>query len=472
MKSALYILFLYIFVSFHFNLHAQIEKVIVETYYISDTIDATDTTGGKLEAGTTTYRVYIDLTKGSKLTKIYGDENHPLKFSSTAVFFNNTADGQTFAKDFSKNRLGENTVALDTWLTLGQVTKKALKTYFGILKPQDTDGSIIGGANNDGGSAGIPGGLLVNIDPVAGIPITTADGLDTMMTIPSNWLDNGFRNSISGEDSTIFGSLKSGSQFISNNAFLQNEGVMGLNPDSNQILVAQLTTKGTLSFELNVEVNDEKGNIIKYVAQGHDTLDEKYSSFLTYPPKCGCLNPGYLEYDPRLTCSDSNLCKTHVPCGCLNPKYLEYNSGFTCSDSNSCKTPIVLGCMDPYACNFDPKANFSVQTLCCYPGYCLDRDISLVCPNLGIEEIKGIYGFKLYPNPAVDQLEIQFSSNNNQTLKFSIYDSFGREVLQNYIYTMNGYQVQKVNISDLVSGLYLFKISIAGINSTKVFIKK
>ena len=102
---------------------AQVEKVIVETYYVSDSTDATDTTGGYLEPGSVTYRIYVDLEKGSKLKMMYGDSGHALLFSSTLPFFNNKSEGQTFGKDFSRSRLGENTVALDSWITLGQTTR-------------------------------------------------------------------------------------------------------------------------------------------------------------------------------------------------------------------------------------------------------------------------------------------------------------------------------------------------------------
>ena len=69
-----------------------IKKVIVETYYVSDANDATDTTGGILESGSKTYRIYIQMKPGCKLTKIYGDNNHKLKIASTANFFNNIDD--------------------------------------------------------------------------------------------------------------------------------------------------------------------------------------------------------------------------------------------------------------------------------------------------------------------------------------------------------------------------------------------
>src|SRR6185369_9896521 len=216
-------------------------------------------TAGILEAGSKTYRIYIDLKPGFKLSEIYGDSSHALKFSSTAYFFNNRVDGQIFGKEFSKNRLQENTVALDSWLTLGQTTRLSAKTNFGVLKDSDRDGSFIGGMNNDLG-------LLINADPLAGIPLTTADGMDTMLVAPTSWGDHGIN------DSTIFGSAIVDSQFVSYNAGLQNSGVTGVNPETNQVLVAQLTSKCDLSFELNVVFFFQVEDGIRDAAKGHDTV--------------------------------------------------------------------------------------------------------------------------------------------------------------------------------------------------------
>ncbi|MFZ4546740.1 MAG: hypothetical protein ACOYN4_04865, partial [Bacteroidales bacterium] len=328
-----------------------IKNVIVETYYVSDANDASDTTGGKLEAGSKTYRIYIQMKPGCKLLSLYGDNSNLLKISSTAPFFNNLNYGETFGKDIKTSNLKKNTVALDTWLTLGQTSKKATITNFGVLKSQDANGSVIGGVNNDGGSAAVSGGLLTNNDQLAGLPLTVADGMDSLSNVESNWVNHGFIDMVSGEDSTIFGSVKSGTEFLSNDAFLTNSGVMGVEPDSNQVLVAQLTTKGEISFELNIQVFDpDIDNTYRsfYVAKGVDTINTgektitKVSSFLKYPADCGCNDPNFLEYD-----------KKHV-----------------CSAMNSCKTRIVLGCTDVNACNYDPNANYNVQYLCCYPGKC------------------------------------------------------------------------------------------------------
>ncbi|MBK9800952.1 MAG: hypothetical protein IPP56_14915 [Bacteroidetes bacterium] len=138
-----------------FSLQAQIENVLVETYYISDSLDATDTTDGRyLELGSKTYRIYIDLKAGSKILKIYGDAKHALKIASTANFYNNVNRPNAYF-GYLINKAwfsGNPTLALDSWITLGLATK----THTGVLKSEDTDGSVIGGNFNGGGSYGVP----------------------------------------------------------------------------------------------------------------------------------------------------------------------------------------------------------------------------------------------------------------------------------------------------------------------------
>ena len=416
-----------------------IKKVIVETYYISDANDATDTIGGYLEPGSITYRIYVQMKPGCSILKIYGDNNHDLKFSSTANFFNNLDRGKTFAKDINKSNYNSNTVALDTWLTLGETTKKSINTYFGILKAQDNDGSFIGGINNDGGSAGITNGLLINNDALAGIPLTTSDGMDTLANVPTNWSDYGFIDLISGVDSTIFGSAKIGNSFISKDAYILNSGIMGVIPDSNQVLIAQLTTKGKISFELNLEVKEVNGAITKYVANGKDTLNEKVCSYLKYP----------------------------IECGCKDPNYLEFRDSYLCNNSDSCKTLVVLGCMDPKACNYNSNANYNIQSLCCYPGLCADRDISLVCPTLGEIANKIL----LYPNPVNSQLSIQLFSNDNNETRFVVFNSFGKVEFENSLNVVSGTNTRELQLSNLSSGLYLIRFYIGNEIICKTFMK-
>lgn len=423
--------------------NAQIENLIVEKYYIADANDATDTTHGRsLEEGMITYRVFLDLKEGSKIIKIYGDEFHPMIIKSTENFYNNIDRPNAYFGYLMTKAwfTGNPTLALDSWLTLGLNTK----FHIGIPKEDDTDGSFIGGINNNGGTASIPGGLLVNDDTSAGIPVTVADGYMPFTDTLGQWIDFGFKD-FNNEDTTAFGPIRIDSSFFCTDCFLQqNTGVNGLSAAGNKILIAQLTTKGELSFNLNVELEITEGNltkVVKYVAKG-DTLlaDEQISPYLQYPPVCGCTDPNYLEF----------------------------NSSYACNISDSCKTLIVFGCLDPLACNYNPSFTYHIQELCCYIGYCSDRDLSLVCPDLVNLRIGKI---ELYPNPATDFLNFQVFAGKGNVIKYELFNSLGIVVRHQEFGFATVFFNSKIDISELSSGLYFLKIFTGDHVDMKPFIK-
>jgi len=444
MKYISILFFLFLFLSSSF-LNAQVENIIVEKYYISDQFDSTDVTGGKLDSGSVTYRIYIDLPKDQKLIKMYGDVNHPFHIKSTAPVFNNSVYGHSFGKDFNKARYTNNTVALDSWLTLGQTTKTQNgKTYFGILKDQDTDGSFIGGTKNDGGSDAISTGLLINVNPAIGKPLTEADGMTTQSVVPSAWFDFGVRDFLTGEDTTIFGSLKLGTEFKSREFELRNAGAVGVDPEKNQILIGQITTKGELSFELNLEIEQELDGFlqkIKYVANDSVLIvGEKYSPFLKYPLSCGC--------------QDAN--------------FMEYSSKYACSLEGACKTAIVFGCTDTMACNFDPKSNFMIKNLCCYPGSCNGRDISIVCPSI----LESSSEFTIHPNPTENNVFLNVVSGEVKLIEYAIFNSFGVIVLSKILGLHDRIVNEEVDLSSLNEGMYHIRVTVGDSIDSKTFIKK
>ena len=158
-------------------------------------------------------------------------------------------------------------------------------------------------------------------------------------------------------------------------------------------------------------------------------------------------------------------------CGCKDPNYLEYDTRYLCSDSTACKTPVVLGCMDPMACNYDPKANLNLQNLCCYPGNCQDRDISIVCPDLFVHELNNEIRFNLYPNPVKDYLNLEILSSDSKEMKYTVFDSFGRIVLEKNIGVVTSNVIPQVNVSDFAEGVYLFRLSFGDDSTSKLFIK-
>ncbi len=403
---------------------ADIENVIVETYYISDAQDATDVIGGTLAQGSRTYRVFIELCPDCSLRSLYGDVNHALKIQSTTPFFNNLDRGKTYGHQINNSALDENTAALDSWLALGA----ASNIRMGTLKADDEDGSIIGGANNDGGSEGVPGGLLVNTDPDAGFPLTERDGLVPGLggsVLPPNF-------NLIGEDPTVtFGTETVSQAFISNDVRIgcAAPGVKGPTPE-NRVLVAQLTTTGELSFMLNIEVQRPDGSLARYVAS--DSLlqpGETPNGLLNYPPVCGCIDPYFLEYDPTAGCDDG-----------------------------SCVTPIIFGCLDTLACNYDPGANFNVPQLCCYgPGNCNGLSVDLLCPEIvGImNDSPSRTSLKVYPNPANEQVYFDWERSAAGEKTLMVHDLHGRQLIHFNVPAGFGREVRRIDLSGWPAGMYL-----------------
>ena len=231
--------------------------------------------------------------------------------------------------------------------------------------------------------------------------------------------------------------------FTSTNFALQNSGVSGVIPDTNQVLIAQLTTKGQLSFQINIEIEalvDGVLKTLKYVAK--DTLlqpDEQVSSFLNYPYSCGCIDPNYLEFD----------------------------KSFVCSIPGACQTPIVYGCSDSMACNFDSKVNFMIESLCCYPGSCANRDISVVCPSQRGDSFE----FDFYPNPASEKLILNIISGESTELSYKIINSFGVVLIEKALGNSNFISNEEINLNTIDNGLYTILVNAGAQTATKLFMK-
>jgi len=92
MKNNILVLILLFFVFITKYTSAQLERVFVEKYYISDVNDESNTTGGILKSASTTYRIYLDLAKKTKVIRLFGNDKFPVQFSSTELIYNNQTD--------------------------------------------------------------------------------------------------------------------------------------------------------------------------------------------------------------------------------------------------------------------------------------------------------------------------------------------------------------------------------------------
>lgn len=414
----------------------EIENVIVETYYVADANDATDTIGGGVPEGARTYRVFIDLREGCSLRAIYGADGHPLRIESTALLFNHHDRGKSYGHEVNNSALDEGTTALDSWLSLSAASNQR----FGVQKSLDTDGSIVGGTNNDGGSAEIANGLLANNAAEVGIPLTERDGLLPLnggVALPPNFLVQGDDPHRAFKDST----LESG--FVSSNFRMgcATPGTQGPTVE-NHVLVAQVTTAGELTFELNVEV-ECGGTVLRFVAR--DTLlapDETPNGLLVYPPACGCTDPYFLEYDPTAGCDDG-----------------------------SCATAIVYGCLDPAACNYSTTANFNIPELCCYgPTDCNGLDVTVVCPDVSVDEVEGAARpVRVMPNPTTGWLQLDLGTATTVALDYRVCDAVGRNVVQGQLPA--GSALHFLDVGALATGLYRVVLGTPQGVRTSTFIK-
>jgi hypothetical protein len=218
-----------------------LENVIVEKYYKVTSKDCQDTTGGILPKGSVVYRIYIDLKPGYFLQTVYGNEKHELFLKTSTTFFNNLYCNAITGYNISQKEINENTVALDSWITLGA----ASRLHTGILRSEDQDGSILN-RPEFGKTDGLTNGIL---------PTFKQFNLDL----------------------NFFNDRKNASVFsTSNGGWAALEGVKGPTSE-NRILIAQLTTNGKLSFQLNIQIGTPTKGSLLFVAnnpEGSEILNK------------------------------------------------------------------------------------------------------------------------------------------------------------------------------------------------------
>lgn len=82
---------------------------------------------------------------------------------------------------------------------------------------------------------------------------------------------------------------------------------------------------------------------------------------------------------------------------------------------------------------------------------------------LGKEELSVNSDFRIYPNPAANEVNIRFSLEDNSEIEIEVVDLSGKVVhTLNKNYTSSGEQTEVLDISGLASGSYLLRTSING----------
>lgn len=236
----------------HFIVTAQkgLENIIVEKYYVTDRNDSAAEISGKLHPGAVTYRVYVDMLPGYRFQAAYGIPGHELRIATSTSFYNSD-EGAALSNDISNKSLNKNTVMLDSWLSVGA----ACSAGFGILKKDDdAKGTII--------NLNIPPVLQCE-NSLAGIPVKNRDGIliASPQSVVTTFGIEKELNVFAANDSVPHNVF-----FTSNGSWASFGGSIGPKPD-NKVLIAQLTTDGQLTFELNIQLGSPNGSVENYVAK-------------------------------------------------------------------------------------------------------------------------------------------------------------------------------------------------------------
>lgn len=243
-----------------------LEQIIVEKYYVSDENDTSvDDDGGPLPVGSVTYRVFVDMKPDYIFQAAYGEPGHELSIATSTSFFNNEDRGETFP-GFGENRLDDNTVMLDSWLSVGGACDECI----GVLKTNDDGVNTI--ENGDG--------VLQNADPSAGIPLTEQDGHiagnpEFVTTVGISADIDIFNNTNDAAAPSIFSTT--------NGAWSSLSGSMGPDPNENIVLIGQFTTNGEFSFELNIQIRNETTIAVENYVAKDPVGDEIVIPSLIYP---------------------------------------------------------------------------------------------------------------------------------------------------------------------------------------------
>ncbi|MBL7950570.1 MAG: hypothetical protein JNM62_02520 [Flavobacteriales bacterium] len=212
---------------------AQVEGVYVERL--------------RTEGPHTTYRIFIDLEEGRVLQTVYGDVAHALTLSTTTTFWNDSTHGVPFGERLKAAALRKGSGWTDSFLAFGFASDahKAIPLHL------DTDGSV---HPCNATNARCPNDGLLAVERVPDV---------VNMNVATGYVDAVSGNLIR-TDNGGWGVLG---------------GVKGATPE-NLVLIAQLTTDGTLSYALNVQVREPDGTVLRCTPDAAASTEEHQQPLL------------------------------------------------------------------------------------------------------------------------------------------------------------------------------------------------
>ena len=262
MKSTLFDFFL-IFCLFNSSnklVYSQdgLEGIILEKFYISTKEDnSKPELSGHLAPGSVTYRIYVDLKPGYTFQAAYGAPNPELYIKSTNLFYNHVEYGAEYPNRIPLRTYSRNTSRLDSWLSVGG----AGENQIGVLKSEDDSLNV----------SKTSGAYLKNNSKKMGVSLEVVDGMKEQynLAFPTFYQMDSTIKGLGTITNTNTISTKNGAWAS------MGKGSQGADSLSNKILIAQLTTDGKLSYQLNLLIGTPDGKSEKYVA--HNPIEGEFT---------------------------------------------------------------------------------------------------------------------------------------------------------------------------------------------------
>lgn len=251
-------LFILVIITIDSSAQSGLQGIIIEPYYVSSKEDQKAfNSGGILEDGSVTYRIYVDLEPGYRFQAAYGSPDHPLEISSSHYFYNHNHSGNTHPNIIPERDLSRDVTLLDSWVSAGAATEN----HRGVLRKSDflaQDAYLR-----------FQSGFLENIvrlsdddmSPLT-LPLAQCDGLARTDNLPVTTIYN--MDSVGW----ALGSVTRAKQLrVENGAWAcMGKGSLGADSTSgNHVLIAQITTAGNLNYRLNIMIGTPEGKSIQYV---------------------------------------------------------------------------------------------------------------------------------------------------------------------------------------------------------------
>jgi hypothetical protein len=246
-----------------------LKEVFVEKFYTLNKADQqkSNLTGVK-EKGLVTYRIYVLLDSGYTLQAIYGAPSHVLYIKSTTNFYNHPGIGSTFPNRIPDKSLKKNLSYLDSWLSIGACSE----TFFAVpLRYQSSPLPVTleWDKNYYLNSKGRDSKLTFRDAPgmyyIDSLPVPTMYQIDEQL------------KGLNMESNTSAFVIKNGAWAC------MGKGSAAPAKLPNAILIAQITTAGKLSYQLNLQIGTPSGKSIRYVANDPNSEEFTHISLIHKP---------------------------------------------------------------------------------------------------------------------------------------------------------------------------------------------